>query len=351
MERKSEGDDILNHIHFEIDLSFQMVCGWLYSAAMNCWSAFLFWHSTIWGGGSRLFQSHSKFTKAGCFSPKKSQSMLLNVIPTQHFGEFSVSLAKQTALSNAPLIWPPPLVPFCLPVSLSLPVTVAHSQVDGRHQKGWVGGIWDKCVRDTAWYRWRGTSLSEPVSGHIHNWETTDDAEERITRAITQGQGGTVEVTVEREYRGAEGSSGRVWAGPPAHVPSFKLCFYLPDVHPPPSTCHSLPPRSFSTCRAPSTRSALTGPSCMRALWPTALFDFVFVFVCAGVCVRFCTKRGGGVSLFSCRLKGLIFVAGLSDLRSLHARSMPAPSKWQRLMRATRPSDGCPLRQGICSSK
>ena len=30
-------------------------------------------------------------------------------------------------------------------------------------------------------------------------------------------------------------------------------------------------------------RSVLTGRSCMRALWPTALFDFVFVCVC--VCV------------------------------------------------------------------
>lgn len=64
--------------------------------------------------------------------------MLLNVIPAQRFGEFSVSLAKQTALSNAPFFRPPPAsLPFLSPsVSLFNPVTVAHSQVDGRHQKG-----------------------------------------------------------------------------------------------------------------------------------------------------------------------------------------------------------------------
>lgn len=47
--------------------------------------------------------------------------MLLNVIPAQRFGEFSVSLAKQIALSNAPFFRPPPLLlfPFCLPLSLS----------------------------------------------------------------------------------------------------------------------------------------------------------------------------------------------------------------------------------------
>lgn len=48
--------------------------------------------------------------------------MLLNVIPAQRFGEFSVSLAKQIALSNAPFFRPPPpllLFPFCLPLSLS----------------------------------------------------------------------------------------------------------------------------------------------------------------------------------------------------------------------------------------
>lgn len=58
-----------------------------------------------------------------------------------------------------------------------------------------------------------GTSLSEPVSGHIHHGETTDDAEERITRAIARGGGaGRIcgGVMLEPEYmRGAaEGSSG-----------------------------------------------------------------------------------------------------------------------------------------------
>lgn len=149
------------------------------------------------------------------------------------------------------------------------------------------------------------------------------------------------EVTVEREHTGAEGSSGRVWAGSSAHVPSFKPCFCLPDAPAsPPSTCHCLPPQSFSTCRASSSRSPLTGPSCVRILWPTALFDFVFVFLCACMCLHLFAMRGGGGSLFSWRLKGLIFVAGLSDLCSLHARSMPAPSKWQRLMRATHPLTG-----------
>lgn len=66
--------------------------------------------------------------------------------------------------------------------------------------------------------------------------------------------------------------------------------------------------------------SFLTGPSCMRTLAPTALFDFVFI------------------SLSSWRLSGLIFVAALSDLCCLYARSMPTACKWQRLMRATSPA-------------
>ncbi|TNN70930.1 hypothetical protein EYF80_018915 [Liparis tanakae] len=50
----------------------------------------------------------------------------------------------------------------------------------------------------------------EPVSSYIHNWETTDDAEERITQAITQGQHGNVERLPQSERaQRAEGSPGR----------------------------------------------------------------------------------------------------------------------------------------------
>lgn len=150
------------------------------------------------------------------------------------------------------------------------------------------------------------------------------------------------EVTAEQEHRGVRGSEGRAWSGSSDHVGSFKPCFYFPPLSFLPV---SPSPKSFCTCRASSSRSALTGPSCVLALWPTALFDFVCMCAIRGG-VGFV---GGTKSFFS--LKGLIFVAGLSDLRSLHDRSTPALSKWQRLTRATGLSDGCPPRRGICSVK
>lgn len=181
-----------------------------------------------------------------------------------------------------PSFAPPPLFPFCLPMSSSLLVTAAHSQVDGRHQKGWVRGIWDKCVRDTAQYRWGAMSLWKPVSGHISSHETTHDDEER--GANTQGQGGNVERLPPS--KSTEGSEGWAWAGSSAPV-SFKLwicilAFTIPLTTPTPPLLPNFPsPKSFSTCRTSSSRSAPTGPS--WALWPTALFDFVFV----------CATRGG----------------------------------------------------------
>lgn len=131
------------------------------------------------------------------------------------------------------------------------------------------------CEGQSVYYWGRGTSLSlsELVSGHIHNWETTDDAEERRTPEITQGRDGNVErFPWRRRRRRAEGSPGRLRAGSPAHVPSFKLRFCPSDASPPlpssplRSTCHSLPSQSVSTCRAASSRSFLTGPGCMRTL-------------------------------------------------------------------------------------
>lgn len=167
--------------------------------------------------------------------------------------------------------------------------------------------------------------------------------------ANTQGQDGNVRRLPQS--KSAEGSEGRAWAGSSARVVSFKFwIFILVFTHPHPTSTH--PPllpnfpslKSFSTCRTSSSRYALTGPSCVLALWPTALFDFVFV----------CATRGGvcvceGVFFSPQPLKDLIFVTGLSDLCSLHHRSTPALGKWQRLMRATSPSDRCPPRPGICS--
>lgn len=49
--------------------------------------------------------------------------MLVNMIPSQHFSEFSVSLAKSTALSNVRLFRPLPSslsVSLCLSLLLSL---------------------------------------------------------------------------------------------------------------------------------------------------------------------------------------------------------------------------------------
>lgn len=156
-------------------------------------------------------------------------------------------------------------------------------------------------------------------------------------------------VTIEQEYMGQRGHQGECELA--LQLTSYHLNSVFVCLMPPPSTRHSLPAQSFPTCRAASTRSALTGPSCMRILWPTALFDFAYVFVCACLSVHLCAKRGGGVNLVSWPLKDFIFVAGLSDLCCLHARPVPAPSKWQRLMRVTSLSDGCPSWQGICSSK
>lgn len=126
-------------------------------------------------------------------SPLKSHSLCYSM-----WSQLSISESFLSALQNKQVSLMPPFAPSPLPflspsVFPSLPVKAAHSQVDGRHQKGWVRGIWDKCVRGTAWYRWRATSLWELVSGHINNRETTNDAEERITGANTQGQHGNVE--------------------------------------------------------------------------------------------------------------------------------------------------------------
>lgn len=91
---------------------------------------------------------------------------------------------------------------------------------------------------------------------------------------------------------------------------------------------------------------AACGPSDWLLFLTLCIVLCVCVCMCVSVCVCTCAHRGGGVSLFSWRLKGLIFVAGLSDLRSLHARSMPVPTKWQRLMRATRPPWRVPATTG-----
>ena len=99
-------------------------------------------------------------------SPLKSHSLCCSTWSQLSVLESFLSALQNKQLSLMPLSFAPPpraSLPFLSPsVSLFNPVTVAHSQVDGRHQKGWVGGIWDKCVRDTPWYRCRGTSLSEP---------------------------------------------------------------------------------------------------------------------------------------------------------------------------------------------
>lgn len=52
----------------------------------------------------------------------------------------------------------------------------------------------------------RGTSLSEPVSGHIHKQETAADAGGGMTRPFAHGQR-CGEVTPVREHAGAQGSA------------------------------------------------------------------------------------------------------------------------------------------------
>lgn len=94
-----------------------MVCLWLDGGAKNSWCLFLFWHPTKPGGRSILFQSHSKFTKAVCFSSKKSQSMLLNVIPTQRFRVFCQPCKINISLSYTPFFQALSSVPLCLPLS------------------------------------------------------------------------------------------------------------------------------------------------------------------------------------------------------------------------------------------
>lgn len=140
-------------------------------------------------GASRAFQSHSKFTKASCFPPQK-----VTVCVTQR-GSSSAFLRVfcQPCKINNPLCPPPPLFPpFCFPLSLSSPVRVAHSQVDlGSEGRGGGGVSWrylrqvfEGCGVISA----RGTSLSEPVSGHIHNLETEADAGGGMTRPFAHRQ-------------------------------------------------------------------------------------------------------------------------------------------------------------------
>lgn len=93
------------------------------------------------GGGSRSFQGLPKQV----VSPLKSHSLCCSM-----WLQFSISKSFLSALQNKQLslmlpFFSPPL-PSSLSVSLislSLPVIVVHLQVDGRHQKGWVGGIWE----------------------------------------------------------------------------------------------------------------------------------------------------------------------------------------------------------------
>lgn len=245
MERKSNREDILNHRNVEIHLSFQIVCIWLYIGAMNCWSAFLFCHSTIWGGWSRLFQSHSKFTKAGCFSPKKSQSMLLNMI------QLSISERFLSALQNKQLfLMPPSFTPSHFPF---LSVSVSLSPCHSCSFAGWweaSEGMSKRHLRQVC-ERHSVISVERHISLRACLWSYPQLGDNRWCRKKENpgkhpGAGRLRgEVTAERQYtEGAEGSSGQVWDGSPTHVQSFKLCFCLSDACTPslPLPLLSLPP-------------------------------------------------------------------------------------------------------------
>lgn len=236
-----------------------MACVRLYRAHMNCWGAFLFWHSSITGRGSRLLpKSFQVYQKAGCFSPKKSQPMLLDVNPAQHFQEFF----RQPCKINSSLLRPSirsPSSPLPRPLSLSLFLSKSLT-------RRLTGGIRrdEREAFETSVWETRREICGEwdvSVSSHIHHRETTDDAEERITRAITLGGragwtcGG---VTLEPEYMrgGSRGVIGRECElAFSSHVPSFLNCaFVCPLPQPPPrQTSDSCPPPSLSTCRDPVT--------------------------------------------------------------------------------------------------
>lgn len=175
-------------------------------------------------------------------SPLKSHSLCYST-----WSQLSISESFLSALQNKQVSLMPPFAPSPLPflspsVFPSLPVKAAHSQVDGRHQKGWVRGIWDKCVRVI--------SVESDVSLRACLWSYQQPGDnEWCRRKDNRGKHPGAawqcgKVTIEQEYTGAEGSSGWVWAGSPTHVLSFKLCFCLPDapsLHSPFSSCPIIP--------------------------------------------------------------------------------------------------------------
>lgn len=137
-------------------------------------------------GASRALQSHSKFTKSGCFLQK------VRVCVAQR-GSNSAFLRVfcQLCKINNPFYPHPPhhlFFLFCFSLSLFSPVTFAHSQVDG----GVVGGVSLRYLRQVCERRGvisaRGTSLSEPVSGHIHKQETAADAGGGMRRSFAHGR-------------------------------------------------------------------------------------------------------------------------------------------------------------------
>lgn len=94
-------------------------------------------------------------------------------------------------------------------------------------------------------------------------------------------------VTVEREYteRGGVTRPTELALPPMSHHLNWVFdCLLLPL----PSLCHSLPPQSFSRCRASSNRSALTGPSCVCTLTDCSFW----------LCVCVSKERRGSKSLF-----------------------------------------------------
>lgn len=173
----------------------------------------------------------------------------------------------------------------------------------------------------------RGTSLWEPVSGHIHQQETAADAGGGMTRPFAHGQR-CGEVTPVRERTGGGGAQGSV-CEPASLLTSHHLNHGF-TLAPPPLHSTTSPSQSPD----PSGRLALTGRSCALALRPTALFDFARP-------VHLCEEGAGWVGGGS---KSLFQASEGPDFcgRAVRSPFLPrqATGKWQHLTRATRLCDG-----------
>ena len=196
-------------------------------------------------------------------SPLKSHSLCYSIWSQLSVSESFLSALQDKQLSlSCPLLSPPPLLPFCLSLSPCHSCSFA----------GWweaSEGMSRRPLRQVC-ERHSGLSVERDVSPRACLWSYPQPGDNRWCRR--EGNPGNHPgagwqrwaVTVEREYteRGGVTRPTELALPPMSHHLHWVFDCLLPL----PSLCPSLPPQSFSRCRASSNRSALTGPSCVCTL-------------------------------------------------------------------------------------